>query len=223
MKKYKYTNFLIGVLFTLFFISLGVVVVINLRSLYYFDISHLDIVSESGLPREQIKENYDALIDWCSPFFRGELSFPSLIASEHGLQHFSEVKRIFVFFYYSLAFTSILCIYAIYYKIKHRDYGFLKTSGIVSLVLPTIVLLLCSINFEKTFELFHKLFFRNDYWLFDPKTDPVITILPETYFLHCALVIIGILLLGCMTLFLSYHFTKSKRSIKNRKLHGLNM
>lgn len=36
----------------------------------------------------------------------------------------------------------------------------------------------------------HKVFFDNDYWLFDPKYDPVITILPDRFFLHCGILIV---------------------------------
>ena len=41
----------------------------------------------------------------------------------------------------------------------------------------------------------HKIFFRNDYWLFNPATDPIIKILPDTFFMHCGMMIVGIVLL----------------------------
>ena len=46
-----------------------------------------------------------------------------------------------------------------------------------------------AIDFNKAFVLFHKLFFSNDDWLFDPATDEVITILPEEFFMQCAVLI----------------------------------
>ena len=37
------------------------------------------------------------------------------------------------------------------------------------------------INFEKSFVIFHKLLFSNDYWVFDPEKDPIILMLPEEF------------------------------------------
>ncbi len=52
----------------------------------------------------------------------------------------------------------------------------------------------CAIDFTACFTLFHKLFFTNDLWLFDPATDYMIRMLPEGFFLSMA-VRIGIFFL----------------------------
>lgn len=39
-------------------------------------------------------------------------------------------------------------------------------------------------NFNKYFIVFHKLFFNNDLWLLDPKTDLLIQIMPEAFFVN---------------------------------------
>lgn len=213
MKKNKISNLLIGVLFTLLFISIGVIFTINFRQLYYFDIQYLNISQTSGYPKEQIKENYDALIDYSSPFFKGELKFPSLPASADGLQHFVEVKDIFTAFYVIFALSLLSIIPIIIYKHKKKEYKYLLTSSITVVVLPIIVLLGCSINFDAAFVIFHKIFFRNDYWLFDPFTDPVINILPDTFFLHAMLVIVCFVLAGSISLFLSYRYKNKKSGI----------
>jgi len=210
MKNNKISNILIGVLFTLLFISIGVIFTINFRQLYYFDIQYLNITQTSGYPEEQIKENYDALIDYSSPFFKGELKFPSLPASADGIQHFVEVKNIFTAFYVIFALSLIAIIPIIIYKHKKKEYKYLLTSSITVVVLPIIVLLGCSINFDVAFVIFHKIFFRNDYWLFDPFTDPVINILPDTFFLHAMLVIVCFVLVGSVSLLLSYRYKNKK-------------
>ncbi len=202
MKKFKPTNILIGIIFTLFFISIGVIAAVNFRFIYYFDINYLDIPASSGYDVETIKENYDALIDYNSPFFKGDLEFPSLPSSKEGLQHFVEVKNIFVSIYGIFGVTLILLIFIIIYKAKKKDTSYLLVSSITVLVLPIIILLGCMVNFDAAFVLFHKLFFRNDFWLFDPALDPVINILPDTFFLHSLLVIIFFVFLGSITLYL---------------------
>ena len=216
MRKFKVTDILIGIVFTLLFVSIGVIAAVNFRFVYYLDIANLDIVKTSGIESEVIVNNYDALIDYNSPFFKGELQFPNLPASPEGLQHFKEVKNIFVSLYYIGIITLILSLIIIIYKARKKDSSYLLVSSITVLVLPTLVVIGCAINFDAAFVIFHKIFFRNNYWLFDSNTDPIITILPDTFFLHSLLVIIAFVLLGSLILFISSHFGKNKRFIRNR-------
>lgn len=202
MKKFKISDIGIGLLFTLFFISTGVILAVNFRPLYYLDIKLLEIEKTSGMEASVIKENYDALIDYNSPFFQGKLEFPTLPASASGLEHFVEVKNIFVSFYAVFAVTAVALFLILLYKKKKKDYTYLPVSSITILALPVIVGVACAINFDKLFIIFHKIFFRNDYWLFDPVTDPIINLLPDTFFMHCLFIIIGFLFLGSLLLFL---------------------
>ncbi len=223
MRRFKFTDIFIGVLFTLLFISLAVVITINFRPLYYFDIDHLKIPENSGFTKEVIRENYDALIDYSSPFFKGELKFPTLTASESGLFHFTEVKNIFTGFYIMGAITLAFGVIIIVQKHKNKDFSYLLVSSITAVVLPLLLALFLSIDFDRTFVIFHKLFFNNDYWLFDPSTDPVITILPDTFFMHCAIMIIVLVVLMSL-LFLIIYLVKRKHSgIKYRKNKGLKL
>ncbi len=48
--------------------------------------------------------------------------------------------------------------------------------------MPLLLTVPILLNFEKSFIIFHKLLFRNDYWVFNPNLDPVINILPEEFF-----------------------------------------
>lgn len=211
MKKFKFTDILIGIIFTLFFISIGVIAAVNFRSIYYFDIANLKIEETSGLNTEVIRDNYNALIDYNSPFFKGALQFPSLPSSPEALQHFSEVKNIFVSLYYIAAIAFILCLIIIIYKACKKDRSYLLVSAVTVLVVPIIVGIGCAINFDVAFVVFHKIFFRNDFWLFNPATDPIITILPDTFFLHALIVIIAVVLLGSLILFLLSRIYKRRR------------
>jgi integral membrane protein (TIGR01906 family) len=223
MHRIKFTDLLIGIVFTLLFISIAVVITINFRPLYYLDINLLHIEQTSGLTKDVLRENYDALIQYSSPFFSGDLVFPTLPSSEKGLIHFAEVKNIFISFYILGGITLILGIIIIIRKAKKNDIKYLLVSSITAVVLPTILALLLSIDFDRTFVLFHKLFFNNDYWLFDPTKDPVITILPDTFFMHCAIMIIFIVLLQSLFFFGIYLRKKRNTGIKYRKNKGLKL
>lgn len=223
MRKFKITDILIGLIFTLLFISIAVVVTINFRPLYYLDIELLHIEDTSGLSREVIRENYDALIDYSFPLFKGPLQFPTLPSSENALVHFSEVKDIFTSFYILGIITLVLGIFIIVQKRKKNDICYLLVSAITAVVLPLILAIFLGINFDRAFVLFHKLFFRNDYWLFDPTTDPVITILPDSFFMHSALLIIVIVVLFSIAFLTVYLWKKQHTGIKFRKNNGLKL
>lgn len=221
MKRWKFTDFIIGIIFTLLLISLAVVITINFRPLYYLDVKALNIEASSGYSEQEILSNYNALIDYSSPFYQGKLSFPTLPASEYGLQHFAEVKDIFTFFYILGAITLIIGIAIIVYKHRKKDYHYLLVSSICAIVIPSIVAIALAIDFDTSFIIFHKIFFNNDYWIFDPTTDPVINILPDTFFLHCALLIIFLIITGSFLLAIIYLKKRKKFHIKYRKIDNL--
>ena len=60
----------------------------------------------------------------------------------------------------------------------------------VGRLLPAVLGIIVYAAWDEAFNLFHHAFFRNDYWIFDPAVDPVITILPDRFFLHCALAVV---------------------------------
>ncbi len=188
-------DIILSIFDTLFIISIAVIFTINFRPLYYADINILDIPKSSGFSKETILSNYNALIDYCSPFYKGELKFPSLNMSESGRIHFEETKDIFSIFYVIALICGIITLFNIMDKILYRQFKFLRMISITSVVIPLVVALAILVNFDQTFVIFHKLFFNNDYWIFDPVLDPVINILPEEFFMHCALLIVFIVLL----------------------------
>lgn len=185
---------LAGLLCTLFLICLAVVVTLNFRPLYYADIQALNIPTLSGMQEQEIRQNYDALIDYNTLLYNGELKFPTLPMSESGRFHFAEVRNIFVAVQWGTVFglfgVAILAVCML--RRKHR--GFLKWTGILSLGIPVVLGLLAMAGWNHFFVQFHKLFFNNDLWIFSPATDPVIMILPDTFFFHCALMIFGLVL-----------------------------
>lgn len=215
MKNNKLSTWLvngaIGVLFLLFFISLGLAIAIYVRPLYYIGMDRIS--AETGYSTEVIKENYDALIDYCSPFFTEELDFPTLPESESGISHFVEVKVIFNLFFALLFVTPVFLAGLIYLQHKRGSSSWLIASPVIVCVLPLLIGLACAIDFNRIFVLFHQIVFNNDDWLFSPYEDPIILFLPERFFLQCALIIVGTVLLGCAAL-LTLYIIKSKKNAK---------
>ena len=203
---------LMGILFTIIAIAVALLITINFKPLFYFDIDHLGLVEFSGFSEEVIKRNYDALIEYCSPFFTDSLKFPDFVASESGLFHFEEVKVIFNFIYMCGLTCLLIYIPMSIYKIKKKSYSFIKVSAATAILLPAIAAVLCAINFNKLFILFHEIVFNNDDWLFNYKTDPVILILPEEFFMHCLIMIIVLIIVFSAIMLFVHKLIKKKSS-----------
>lgn len=193
-----------GLIFCIFIISFSIILTLNFRPLYYADIKNLNISETSGLSEEEIRLNYDALIDYNSiPFNRATLSFPTLEMSETGLIHFEEVKAIFDIIFAVGLFTLIYSFWAAYFSRKSHCWHWLFFGGLFSFILPVVLGILVAVNWQNVFVTFHQLFFDNDYWIFDPATDPVITILPDQFFMHCAILILALIVaMGFLSLFI---------------------
>lgn len=211
-KPYPLSAWLLALACALFFISFSVVAVLHFRPLYYFDIKALGVEETSGLPEEEIRANYDALIDYNSLSWHGCLQFPTLPMSEGGRIHFEDVRTIFVFVQYLCIVSFLAAAVGGFFRLRKRDGAFLKLAGILTPAIPAILGVLIACSWDSFFVMFHKLLFRNDYWLFDPETDPVITILPDAFFLHCAAAILLLVLLLCGASFLAGTLISPRRS-----------
>lgn len=205
-------NLLTALVGFLFIVSLSVVLVLNLRSIYYFDIRYQQLEQKTGLSEEVIRENYDTLIDYNLITKRVKtLEFPDFPMSEHGEIHFAEVKRIFVFVQYLCIIMGILFVVSIVRRLRRRELGWLKLTSVITLAAPVILIVLAVFNWDAFFVKFHELFFDNYYWIFDPATDPVINILPDEFFYHCAVVILLFVLLGGIFTGALYRLTGGRR------------
>ncbi len=196
---------ILALIMMLMIISFSVVTTLNFKPLYYFDIDFLQIPEKSGYSEEVIRENYNVLIDYNNLWGAETLEFPSLAMSETGRIHFEEVKEVFGFFEILLIVTVILSIpLSIYCGRIRKDPAYLLLTGIFTVAIPSVAGVLIALNWERVFILFHEIVFNNDYWVFDPVTDPVITILPNEFFMHCAIMIVLISILGAIICIANY-------------------
>lgn len=217
-KKIWFTS-LIG---CLFLITVSVVLVLNFRFLYYYDISAQKLVERTGYSAEMIRENYDVLIDY-NLIGKGKkvLEFPDFPMSESGKIHFEEVRDIFLAIQYVCFISGLLYVIFLVQQICEGEHRSLKRTAICSLVIPLVLGTLAVLFWDKVFVIFHKLCFRNDYWLFDPVTDPIINILPDAFFFHCAIAIVSLILVGSLLCWIFYWYLQRRcRLMKNAD--GLN-
>ena len=189
-------------------ICLSVSLTVMFRPLYYFDIEHLQISEISGYTPQECRENYDALIDYNLLFGDKELVFPDMDMSREGRIHFEEVKDIFISMQIiSAAGLAALAAWVI--RIRKNGAGrnriiWMKYTGYVILTVIILAAGAMVIDWQWAFETMHDIFFDNDYWIFDPDTDPVITILPDMFFYHCGILIVILAAVQIAALQLTY-------------------
>ena len=193
-----------------FIISLSVMVTLHFRQIYYHDIDALDIPERSGYSAEVCRRNYDALIDYNTFFGPDKLEFPDLAMSETGRIHFEEVKRILLFFEGAALVCGALTAAGIVYMCRKKQIFYLLLTGIITVAVPLILGIYMYFNWDRAFVQFHSLFFNNDYWIFSEDTDPVIKILPDTFFEHCAFSIIGCVLLFSIICIIVYYVLRRR-------------
>lgn len=208
-----------AILSLILFISLfSVLLVTAFKPLYYLDIKRLNISKSSGWDPVLIKENYNYIIDYLSNSKSGSFTLPGMNSSEHGRIHFEEVKVL----YSALGIICVISgIFALFSTLRPKQYRkkVRKISGISLIILPVFLGILFLANFDKYFNIFHKIVFKNDFWLFNPNTDPVIRILPEEFFMHCAILISALMLFsGLILIYTSKQKQVRKANLKTNRI-----
>lgn len=209
--KSKLTKLMLSIILTLTIISLAVILTLVCKPLYYLDIHALHIPEATDYTISEIKSNYNAVIDYCLSFGNAPLKFPTFPMSEGGRIHFAEVKNIFNLFKYMAIGGTLASTAGILWMRRRHCYGYLKLTAILTVALPAFVGAAVALNWDRAFVTFHEIAFNNDYWLFDPATDPVINILPDAYFLHCAVMILVLVILGSLSCAFACQKIKKKK------------
>lgn len=191
-------------------ISFAALFALYFRGLYYWDIDYLGIPQSSHLSKEKIISNYNVLIDYLTDKDITELELPSFGMSKQGKIHFEDVKNIFNMLKKTIYIIGLYSLIGVVISLFQKNYSFLKHTAISTVSIPLCGLTFAMINFDKSFIIFHKMAFRNDYWVFDPALDPVITMLPQEFFMHSFLLIVATVILISLILSAIYLSIRSK-------------
>lgn len=210
----NFISILLGLATALFIISAAVVMALNFRPLYEADIDNYNLTEVSGLSREDILENYQAVIDYNNLGGPETLEFPTLAMSDSGRIHFEEVRVIFHAIEYTCIICGIITIAALTITIRKKWLSYRLWTGVFTIALPAAVGIMAAVSWESFFVFFHKIMFNNDYWIFDSISDPVINILPDGYFLHCLIMIVAIALAAAAG-FIIWYVVSKRRLIRH--------
>lgn len=204
--KDKISSFLFAIALFFFILTFSISLPICLRPFYYLHIEPLNLSEISGYSKSEIKTAYNEVLDYLtSP--RGEFSVGSMKYSADGEAHFRDVKALFSLNFSVLTISAVTLIVLIVlrrckalssFRIGRRSAAFY--SGLLAIILPLIIGFLASLNFDKAFTIFHKIFFPGkDNWYFNPSTDEIIEVMPIEFFMNSAILIgAGVILLSAI-------------------------
>lgn len=209
MRPCKLLSVLLTVAVALTLLTGAIAAPILCRPFYYAHIGPLELEERTGLTRDEIRTAYDEMLDYClggEEFSTGVLKW-----SESGKDHFTDVRVLFlldlrVFAAGAAAIVILLIAGRLRRRSPARLLGrgpcFWAGAGLGGAFL--IVGGLAALDFDRAFTVFHTIFFPGKAnWLFDPDTDQIINILPETFFMDCAILILAVLVVGCAALILA--------------------
>lgn len=166
-------------------LTLAITLTINARWLYQFDIGHLDLLDYTTLSAKELMHNFDQLMRYLNLPWVETLKMADFPVSSSGALHFYEVKKLFLLNYGILLVTIVPSFFYLRHLNKQQRLCTLIQPFRIAVVVPIVIAFLMAVNFDRFFIMFHGVFFNNDAWIFNPATDPIINVLPETFFLHC--------------------------------------
>lgn len=190
-----------ALLLVLLVLTAAIALPIYIRPFYYAHIEPMELSAWSGYTEEQIRQAYDAVLDYLTLPGR-EFSTGVFPHSAEGAAHFADCKVLFdlnrnVLILSALGIALLLILRKLGktgpYRLLGRRADF--WAGIFALVLPLVLGSLAALDFDRAFVIFHRIFFPGkSNWIFDWRTDPIILVLPQDFFMHCGMLIAGGLL-----------------------------
>ena len=204
MKKEKNLSVITSVFIALLIISGSLAIVTFFKPFYYWHIDWLNLTSEVNYSVAEIRQAYTEIINYLVGFSK-EFSAGVFAFSESGAAHFEDVKKLFILDLWCVAVCAVALI-GIYFVTKKnnvklyrfRNHGPLFWGPSVLIASFVTIAGLASLNFDRAFTIFHKIFFPGkDNWIFSSATDPIIKVLPQTFFMDCAILILAIVLTAC--------------------------
>ena len=221
----KFLTALFGVAVFIFIITFSIGLPIYCRFFYYMQIETLNIPEVTRQDYSTIKAAYDQILDFLTlpnrEFGAGVFSYTDAAEA-----HFYDCKSLFNLNAVALIISSIIIVTIITLnKLKvislKKPFG-MSVSFISSISIFVFFLLLAfivALDFNAAFTVFHKIFFAGkDNWLFDPRRDGFINILPENFFMNCAILIASSIIIISISIIVYQLIKKRKNARKDAEI-----
>lgn len=141
-----------------------------------------------GIDSQEVMVDYYRLVIFLMSFTRKKFKFNQVPMSQSAIQHFADVHCLTQAGELVTMLCGLLFITFFHYEKKRYQLWRLVPLFKQALILISVLTCLFLASFQDSFLYFHEVVFQNNDWVFDPKTDPIILILTENYFIYYLLV-----------------------------------
>lgn len=206
MRSSKLLTVILALLAAVALLAGSIAAPILCRPFYYAHIDAMALPERTGWSRDEIVTAYNEMLDYClggEEFSTGVLKW-----SEEGKSHFHDVRGLFLLDLWAGGIALVLLAAVLIAmrmgawrprRLWGRGPAFWAGCGL--LTAGALVGGLAAANFDRAFVVFHAIFFPGkDNWIFDPYADQIINVLPQDFFMHCAILILALVVLGCVIL-----------------------
>ena len=217
MKSSRTLSAMFALALFLLILTVSIGLPIYIRPFYYAHIEAMGLPEYSGYDRETIRAAYDAVLDYLT--LPGKVfSTGALPHSQEGAAHFADCKVLFDLNRNVLLLSAgVLAVLALLRRLGKTGpyrlgrYSAARWAAVLALIAPVVIGGLAALNFDRAFVIFHKIFFPGkSNWLFDWRTDPIILVLPQDFFMHCAILIGAGLLIFSLGILISDVFREKR-------------
>lgn len=220
--KNKLLTVLFCICLVLFMLTFSIGLPIYCRFLYYIQIKTLGLEERTGYSYEVIKRAYDDVLNFCTlpwaKFKTGELKY-----TESGAAHFADCKVLFnLNLGVLLSSAAVLITLIVLHKrgiiriltIKgHAAYFY---SAIAAVGIPVLLAIPIAVDFDWAFKVFHTILFPGkDNWQLSSREDEILKIMPNKFFINCAIVIAVGLIAFSLALIAADLIIKHRKKIKS--------
>ena len=192
--KNKLLSVLCAVSVFLFLLTVSIGLPIYIRPFYYAHITACDLEAVSGYSESEIRQAYDEVLDYLTLPGRA-FGTGILPHSQEGKAHFVDCKVLFDLNAVVLIGSGLVLAMLFLMRKKWGPYRLGKYSApfwaaVLSLTAPIMIGALAALDFGRAFVIFHSIFFPGKTnWVFDWNADQIIRVLPQTFFMNCAIFI----------------------------------
>lgn len=193
MKK-RLLSLLCALCVTVFMLTAAIGLPIYIRPFYYAHIGVCELDRLSGYSESQIREAYDEVLDYLTlpgkEFGTGVMPY-----SAEGKAHFEDCKALFDLNAGLLIASSLVLVLLFAMRKKWGPYRLgrlsaLAWAAVLSVTAPIMIGGLAALDFDRAFVVFHSIFFPGKTnWVFDWYADQIIRVLPQEFFMDCAILI----------------------------------
>ena len=192
--KNRLLSLLCAVCLVIFLLTVSIGLPIYIRPFYYAHIDAFELEALSGYSESEIREAYDEVLDYLTLPGR-EFGTGVLPYSEEGKAHFEDCKVLFDL-NASLLLGSAAVLGLLFvmrktwgpYRIGRHSSAF--WAAVLSVTAPIMIGALAALDFDRAFVVFHSIFFPGKTnWVFGWNEDQIIRILPQDFFMDCAILI----------------------------------